>query len=161
MERESREGTLLGMSDEARSDARRAKAKGESLHPALDDAEKERLFLLGVELFDQGRYFDAHEPWELIWRSRNPEPPDLYQGLVQVAAGFHHWFERGRAAPAARLLQRGARRLETSEVAAACGPGLATIDLKALVAQLGRWRAWLARGEGDAPSRPMLRPARR
>ncbi|HUP25215.1 MAG TPA: DUF309 domain-containing protein [Thermoanaerobaculia bacterium] len=147
------------MSDEAPSDARRANAG--SLHPALDDAEKERLFQLGVELFDQGRYFDAHEPWELIWRSRNPEPRDLYQGLVQVAAGFHHWFDRGRAAPAARLLERGARRLGAGEVAAARAPGLATIELSAFVAQLGVWRAWLARGEGDLPSRPRLRRARR
>lgn len=138
-------------------DRRRAAA---DLHPTLDDAEKARLFRHGAELFDGGRYFEAHEPWEEIWRSRNPEPRELFRGLVQVAAGFHHWFERGRAGPAARLLARGAGRLAPFADAPETAPASATIDLVGFVDQLARWRAWLVEHAGEPPPPPRLRPAR-
>jgi hypothetical protein len=128
------------------------------LHPVLDGVERQRLARRGVELFEQGRYFDAHEPWETIWRSRDPEPRELYQGLVQVAAGFHHWFTRGRAGAAARLLERGARRLEAYAGARAgdVPAGLEAVDLVAFGTQLRVWIAWLATPSGAAPPAPRL-----
>ena len=83
------------------------------LHPTLIDEEVLELHQEAVDLFNAGRFFDSHEPWEEIWRSTNPEPRDLFQGLVQVAAGMYHWTVRGKAGPAARLLQRGVVRLES------------------------------------------------
>jgi hypothetical protein len=134
----------------------------DQLHPELDDVEKLRLFRLGVTLFDQGRYFEAHEPWETIWRSRNPEPRDLFQGLVQVAAGFHHWHANGRSGAAARLLERGARRLERSAAPrsssdpAARDAVASDLDLHACREQVELWIGWLRARAGGPPPLPRL-----
>ena len=132
-----------------------AQASGDSgervLHPDLSAAERRRLHERAVALFDRGRFFEAHEPWEEIWRSTSPEPRDLWQGLVQIAAGFHHWFDRGRAAPAARLLRRGLRRLSTFDVVEA------GVDLDRSRATIEQWIGWLESGaRGPAPPRPRL-----
>jgi predicted metal-dependent hydrolase len=44
----------------------------------------------GINFFNSGRYFEAHEAWEDLWRE-TPGPARLfYQGLVQAAVGLHH-----------------------------------------------------------------------
>jgi uncharacterized protein len=64
----------------------------------------------GIEHFNAGRYFQAHEAWEEGWHPA-PEPErDFWQGLTQVAVGLTHRL-RGNAHGAATLLRRGARRL--------------------------------------------------
>src|ERR1700730_8833049 len=42
----------------------------------------------GIDIFNSGRYWDAHEAWELEWKP-DPKGPDagFYKGLIQVAAG--------------------------------------------------------------------------
>ncbi len=42
----------------------------------------------GVFLFNQREYWYAHEAWEHIWMSAEPNPKLFYQGLIQIAAGF-------------------------------------------------------------------------
>ncbi len=46
----------------------------------------------GVELFNQGRYWEAHEAWEQAWiPDRHGPDRGFYKGLIQVAAGcLHH-----------------------------------------------------------------------
>jgi hypothetical protein len=119
----------------------------QDLHPDRTDKEKEDLLQVGIDLFNAGRFFEAHEPWEEIWRSTNPAPADLFQGLVQVAAGLHIWLARGKRAPAARVLGRGAERLRRFQ------PAELGIDIAALVAALEPWQRWLEEGTGPAPSR--------
>lgn len=64
----------------------------------------------GIEHFNAGRYFQAHEAWEEGWHP-SPEPErDFWQGLTQVAVGLTHRL-RGNAHGAATLLQRGADKL--------------------------------------------------
>ena len=58
-------------------------------------------YLEGVRLFDEGRYWDAHEAWERAW-VRLPKGSDerrFYQGLIQLAAALLHR-ERARSSPA-------------------------------------------------------------
>lgn len=45
----------------------------------------------GVRLFNERRYFEAHEAWELVWR-RTPAgvEREVLQGLIQIAAACHH-----------------------------------------------------------------------
>lgn len=119
----------------------------QNLHPDLTDGEKQDLFDQGIAFFNAGCFFEAHEPWEEIWRSTNPEPRDFYQGLVQVAAGLHIWFARAKPGPAARVLGRGVGRLRLFQ------PQTLDTDVEALLATLEPWRTWLEEGgKGPAPS---------
>ena len=53
-------------------------------------------YLKGIEDFNAGRYFDAHEIWEEIWLRSSGETKLFYQMLIQAAVGLHH-YERGNA----------------------------------------------------------------
>lgn len=51
----------------------------------------------GVELFNQGRYWEAHEAWERDWMPDRKGPDSgFYKGLIQVAAGCLHYSRRNR-----------------------------------------------------------------
>src|SRR5207245_6580553 len=51
----------------------------------------------GVELFNSGRYWDAHEVWEHEWMPDRKGPDSgFYKGLIQVAAGCLHYTRRNR-----------------------------------------------------------------
>jgi uncharacterized protein len=65
----------------------------------------------GMRCFREEEFFAAHEHWESVWL-RLPEPEKTFlQGLIQVAAAFHH-FQRGNLSGAMSLLQRALQRLE-------------------------------------------------
>lgn len=65
----------------------------------------------GIEHFNAGRYFQAHESWEEGWHPA-PEPErDFWQGITQVAVGLVHR-GRGNAHGSVTLLRRGAQRLQ-------------------------------------------------
>jgi hypothetical protein len=50
-----------------------------------------------VELFNSGRYWDAHEAWEHEWMPDRKGPDArFYKGLIQVAAGCLHYRRRNR-----------------------------------------------------------------
>ena len=121
-----------------------------ALHPDLTPEER-RLFLLeGLDLFNSGRFYDAHEAWETVWRSTTPEPKQLLQGLIQVAVGMVHHFDRGRPAVARRVLAKGRRRIEPF------APSTLGLDLAELLAAVDRWERWLE-SDGGSPSPPRLR----
>src|SRR5215471_14748691 len=67
-------------------------------------------FRHGVALFNRGRYFDAHEALEDVWRPSAGEPRRCLQGLVQVAVALHH-ASRGNRAGATSVLARALRNL--------------------------------------------------
>ena len=51
----------------------------------------------GVELFNSGRYWDAHEVWERDWTPDRKGPDSgFYKGLIQVAAGCLHYTRHNR-----------------------------------------------------------------
>ena len=73
-------------------------------------ASPEEALTRGIEHFNAGRYFQAHEAWEEGWHP-SPEPErDFWQGLTQLAVGLTHR-QRGNPHGATTLLRRGARRL--------------------------------------------------
>jgi predicted metal-dependent hydrolase len=46
----------------------------------------------GIELFNAGRYWEAHEAWEEAWMPDRKGPDGaFYKGLIQVAAGCLHY----------------------------------------------------------------------
>ena len=123
---------------------------GRTLHPELSPADRRRLLRLGVERFNRGEFFAAHEAFEEIWRSTRPEPRDLFQGLVQVAAGLHHGLDRGKPEPARRVMARGRRRLEP------LGPAACGLDLASLLAVVEAWERWFAEAGDRPPKLPAL-----
>jgi hypothetical protein len=64
----------------------------------------------GLDLIRQGRYFEAHEELELLWRAAEAPERDFYQGLVHIAVA---WYQAGRGRPVATAsqLEKASRRL--------------------------------------------------
>jgi predicted metal-dependent hydrolase len=44
----------------------------------------------GRIFFNAGRYYEAHEVWEDLWRETRGSLRRYYQGLIQAAVGLHH-----------------------------------------------------------------------
>ncbi len=67
-------------------------------------------FRRGIEQFNAGHFFEAHETWEEVWL-HSPEPDKTFlQGIIQIAAAFHHR-SRGNDRGTPTLLQAGLKRL--------------------------------------------------
>ncbi len=124
-----------------------------ALHPDLEPEERRRLLHRGVELFNEARFYEAHEVWEEVWRSTTPEPRDLLQGLIQVAVAMVHQRDRGRPAVARRVLAKGRRRVEPYR------PVRLGLDLEDLLGAVDQWSRWLESCAGDPPALPRLRLA--
>lgn len=84
---------------------------------------------LARSLVEQGRPFAAHEVLEARWKAGPVEERDLWQGLAQLCVGLTH-AARGNSVGAARLVERGADRLEA--YGAGAGPSYG-LDLAAVV----------------------------
>lgn len=60
------------------------------LPPPLDPAhwQESRAYLYGVDLFNHGYYWEAHEVWEGLWRAagRSGRLADFLKGLIKLAA---------------------------------------------------------------------------
>jgi predicted metal-dependent hydrolase len=51
----------------------------------------------GIDLFNAGHYWEAHEAWEGDWMPDRKGPDSgFYKGLIQVAAGCLHYTRRNR-----------------------------------------------------------------
>ena len=59
----------------------------------------------GIELFNAGRFFDAHEALEDVWRELEGEERAFLQAVIQVAVGLHH-HSTGNITGARSLLAR-------------------------------------------------------
>jgi hypothetical protein len=102
-------------------------------------------FRRGAELWNRGRYWEAHEAWEAPWRAagRHSAAGRFLQGLILLAAaGVKR--QGGAQAVARRLAARGARRLRAAD-------GVPGFDAPAFAADVQRWV------DGAAPTPPRLR----
>ena len=63
-----------------------------------------------MRAFDAGQYFEAHELWEELWNDAEGEERQLYQALVQIAAGYAK-LDIGEGNGARKLFERGLARL--------------------------------------------------
>jgi predicted metal-dependent hydrolase len=68
----------------------------------------------GLDHIRAGRFFEAHEELEIVWRAAPAEERDFYQGLVHAAVA---WYQagRGNTVGTRRQLEKGLRRLERYE----------------------------------------------
>lgn len=68
-------------------------------------------FELGISHFNEGRFFEAHEEWERLWLAESEPHKTFLQGLIQMAAAFHH-HNRGNRRGAEALLAAAVAKLE-------------------------------------------------
>ena len=64
----------------------------------------------GIEIFNEGFYFDAHEIMELRWVIDKSKFRNLYRGLIQLSAAFYH-LDRGNTRGAIKLLKMAEENL--------------------------------------------------
>jgi uncharacterized protein len=67
-------------------------------------------FLRGIEHFNALEFWEAHESWEALWLEAEGDLVEFYQGLIQLAAAYHH-MKRGTFRGAVRLFDASLRRL--------------------------------------------------
>jgi hypothetical protein len=120
----------------------------------MDEGRDERGFLTAERvqgLFDRAvahwnarRFFEAHEDWETIWHEAEGRRREWIQGLIQLAAAFHH-VSRGTSSGFVKLVRSGSAKAEGY---AGETHGLDFLDLWA---RLSPWRAHAERVAGGAP----------
>lgn len=97
------------------------------------------LFACGIEHFDAGRYYEAHEDWEDLWRTLRGTDRLFVQALIQASVALHH-LGRGNDAGARQLARATFSKL-------ALLPGtMWGVDCEALAADLSTRLDPLLRG---------------
>ncbi len=104
----------------------------------------------GRALFNEQRYFEAHEAFEDLWRAAPERERPALQGLVQVCAGLVK-HQRGQPASTRTLLLKGLAKLE--DAPPGCPRG---IDVDHIIGQVRDILEALE--EGHPPPVPSLRP---
>jgi predicted metal-dependent hydrolase len=67
-------------------------------------------FQRGLQHFNRREFFEAHEVWEEIWLVETEPEKTFLQGLIQIAAAFHH-YSRDNPQGAESLLASGIVKL--------------------------------------------------
>ncbi|HEY9159319.1 DUF309 domain-containing protein [Candidatus Binatus sp.] len=105
----------------------------------------------GIDLFNQGRFFECHEAWEEIWKRSDGEAKLFYQGLIQAAVAILH-AQRGNFSGARSLYQKASARLDSIPHE---HMGLAVGELRV---ELSRFIEIASRADGGPlPAPPRLR----
>ncbi len=100
-------------------------------------------FGLGLDLFNRGQFFDAHEALEDVWRALPRDSPSRrrfrlhLQGLIQLAVAFHH-YSTGNLVGARSVLARALRNLRGAE------RSFPDLDFEKLRAELVDWQRHLS-----------------
>jgi uncharacterized protein len=73
---------------------------------AMNSRDKQERFERGLEHFNARKFFEAHEVWEEVWLVEDEPEKTFLQGIIQIAAAFHH-YRRGNSDGAETLLAAG------------------------------------------------------
>lgn len=120
--------------------------RGKAYRP-LPEPARRAAFAAGLEAYDRGDAFLAHEHLEPAWMgASDPAERALHAGLIKTAAAFVH-LARGNVAGVAKNLAGAELRLAN---AAAAGPAWG-IDVPELRARVHAALAALGRGESVHP----------
>ncbi|MGH9788279.1 MAG: DUF309 domain-containing protein [Candidatus Acidiferrales bacterium] len=103
----------------------------------MDAEQKRQKFLRGLDLFNRCEFFTCHEVLEEIWLEETEEEKPFYQGIIQVAAAFHHYLN-GNLTGTLSLLRQGVEKLRR------CSPDSHGLDLAGFLAALNPWLDHLA-----------------
>ena len=72
-------------------------------------------FNRGIRLFNEGKFWHAHEAWEQVWRKHREDSRLFIQGLIQMAAAFHLMIEKRRYSGAMSNFDKALMRLRLFE----------------------------------------------
>jgi predicted metal-dependent hydrolase len=72
----------------------------------MSSSEKDEKFERGLRHFNAREFFEAHEVWEEVWLVEAEPEKTFLQGIIQIAAAFHH-YRRGNSDGAETLLAAG------------------------------------------------------
>ena len=98
----------------------------------------------GLQLFNRGEFFEAHEILEDVWRAAPLEERRFLQGLIQVAVALHH-HSTGNVTGCRSVLARACRNLSSYP------SKYGGLDLAGLLATLELWRQALDAGLREPP----------
>ena len=163
--------------DESQLPPRHAYVPGGAPHPTADPAghsfglpepeasgldparwRDNEAYLFGVDLFNRGYYWEAHEAWESVWHAcnRTTAPGLFVQGLIQIAAALLRW-HMGTERGAQKLYAEGRDKLEW--VRGEVGCDWMGIDLDGWLAELEAQFAALLTWPDATPALPVIRLA--
>jgi uncharacterized protein len=111
---------------------------------------------LGIDHWNSGRFFPAHEAWETAWKQAREDragETEFFKGLSQLGAGYTHLL-RGNLHGAATLLRRGAGRILQYE------DGHRGVDVRRVAAAVLTHALYIERAEEAGRPAPELDPPR-
>ena len=77
-----------------------------------EEEKKERLFIKGLQAYEEKDFFEAHELWEELWSKYYLVDRTLIQGLIQLAVSFVH-LGNGNLNGAKSLLNKSAEKFSS------------------------------------------------
>lgn len=127
----------------------------EAVYLPADRWRENEDYLFGIDLYNEGYLWEAHEVWEGLWHraKHDPHQADLLQGLIQCAAACLK-IPMGQPRGLTSLTRLATEKLEgiTRDV----GPDYMGLDLEDLVE---RMRAFATAEPESNDARPRLEPA--
>lgn len=97
----------------------------------------------GIDLFNRGEFFEAHEVLEDVWRVAPHEYKKFLQGIVQLAVAFHHR-STGNFRGMRSVMERGMKNI-TDHPKDCCG-----LRVSELVNSFAGWRKAMDSGSDFA-----------
>jgi predicted metal-dependent hydrolase len=65
----------------------------------------------GIELFNEGKFFECHEAWEEVWKRSTGDEKLFFQGIIQAAVAILH-AQRGNLMGASSLYAKASAKLD-------------------------------------------------
>jgi len=101
----------------------------------------------GINFFNSGHYFDAHEAWEDLWRPSGGPLRLFYQGLVQGAVGMHHLSQGNLNGARAQLAKSLEKLREYPEMFCGIDNAKLIADLAAAMLEMTPRSIFISRGD--------------
>jgi predicted metal-dependent hydrolase len=65
----------------------------------------------GIDLFNEGKFFECHEAWEEVWKRSDGDAKIFYQGIIQAAVAILHT-QRGNLTGAASMYAKASAKID-------------------------------------------------
>ncbi len=79
----------------------------------MELSRQAEIFERGIELFNEGRFFECHEAWEEIWLRAEGAEKLFLQGMIQAAVAILH-AQRGNLDGARSLYAKAGAKIDST-----------------------------------------------